>query len=139
MVADECQQGELAGLIIDRYLVRQVVMPFFSVATVLLVIFVGYSLSRFLYEADAGLLSTGEVALLTLLKTLIALEVLLPVGLFFGLMLALGKLHNESEIVAMQASGIGESRMIRTQLQFRHGHDSRCRYRRHIHRFHSVR
>jgi lipopolysaccharide export system permease protein len=100
-------------LIIDRYLVRQVVMPFFSVSTVLLIIFIGYSLSRFLHKADAGLLNTGEVALLTLLKTLIALEVLLPVGLFFGLMLALGKLHNDSEIVAMQASGIGESRMIR--------------------------
>ncbi|CAA0100069.1 Lipopolysaccharide export system permease protein LptF [Halioglobus japonicus] len=88
-------------------------MPFFSVAAVLLIIFMGYSLSRFLHKADAGLLNTDEVALLTLLKTLIALEVLLPIGLFFGLMLALGKLHNDSEIVAMQASGIGESRMVR--------------------------
>ena len=60
-------------------------MPFFSVSTVLLIIFIGYSLSRFLHKADAGLLNTGEVALLTLLKTLIALEVLLPIGLFFGL------------------------------------------------------
>lgn len=100
-------------MIIDKYLMRQVAMPFFSVSTVLLIIFIGYSLSRFLHKADAGLLNTGEVALLTLLKTLIALEVLLPIGLFFGLMLALGKLHNDSEIVAMQASGIGESRMIR--------------------------
>lgn len=88
-------------------------MPFLSVATVLLIIFVGYSLSRFLYKADAGLLSTDEVALLTLLKTLIALEVLLPIGLYFGLMLALGKLHNDSEIVALQASGIGELRLLR--------------------------
>jgi lipopolysaccharide export system permease protein len=100
-------------LIIDRYLLRQVVMPFLSVSTVLLTIFVGYSLSRFLYKADAGLLNTDEVALLTLLKTVIALEVLLPIGLFFGLMLALGKLHNDSEIVAMQSSGIGESRLFR--------------------------
>lgn len=88
-------------------------MPFLSVATVLLIIFVGYSLSRFLYKADAGLLSTDEVALLTLLKTLIALEVLLPIGLFFGLMLALGKLHHDSEIVALQASGVGELRLLR--------------------------
>ena len=100
-------------MIIDKHLARQVVMPFFSVSTVLLIIFVGYSLSRFLHKADAGLLNTSEVALLTLLKALIALEVLLPIGLFFGLMLGLGKLHNDSEIVAMQASGISESRMIR--------------------------
>ena len=100
-------------MIIDRHLVRQVAMPFFTVSTVLLTIFVGYSLSRFLHQADAGLLNTGEVAVLTLLKVLIALEVLLPIGLFFGLMLGLGKLHSDSEIVAMQASGIGEAHLLR--------------------------
>ena len=91
-------------------------MPFIAVVTVLLVIFVGYSLSRFLHQADAGLLNTSEVAILTLLKVLIALEVLLPIGLFFGLMLGLGKLHNDSEIVAMHAGGISESRMVRPMV-----------------------
>ena len=88
-------------------------MPFIAVLTVLLIIFVGYSLSRFLHQADAGLLNTSEVAILTFLKVLIALEVLLPIGLFFGLMLGLGKLHNDSEIIAMHAGGISESRMVR--------------------------
>jgi len=88
-------------------------MPFLAVLIVLLIIFVGYSLSRFLHQADAGLLNTSEVAILTFLKVLIALEVLLPIGLFFGLMLGLGKLHNDSEIVAMHAGGISESRMVR--------------------------
>jgi lipopolysaccharide export system permease protein len=88
-------------------------MPCLLVAAVLLIIFVGYALSRFLTQADAGLLNTGEVVRLTLLKVLIALEVLLPIALFFGLMLGLGTLHHDSEIVAMQASGISESRMIR--------------------------
>lgn len=100
-------------MIIDRHLVRQVAMPCFLVSAVLLIIFVGYSLSRFLTQADAGLLNTSEVIRLTFLKVLIALEVLLPVGLFFGLMLGLGKLHSDSEIVAMQASGISEFRMLR--------------------------
>ncbi len=88
-------------------------MPFLSVSIVLLAIFVGYSLSRYLTKVDAGLLNSGEVTTLTLLKTLIALEVLLPIGLYFGLMLGLGKLHTDSEIIAMQASGISESQMIR--------------------------
>jgi lipopolysaccharide export system permease protein len=80
---------------------------------VLLIIFVGYSLSRFLTQADAGLLNTREVIQLTGLKVLIALEVLLPIGLFFGLILGLGKLHSDSEIIAMQTSGMGETRMLR--------------------------
>jgi len=100
-------------LIIDRHLIRQVAMPCLMVAVVLLIIFVGFSLSRFLNQADAGLLNTAEVARLTMLKVLIALEVLLPIGMFFGLMLGLGKLHNDSEIYAMQASGMSENRMIR--------------------------
>jgi lipopolysaccharide export system permease protein len=100
-------------LIIDRHLLRQILLPFLSVTTVLLIIFVGYSLSRFLHKADAGLLNSNEVALLTFLKALIALEVLLPIGLFFGLMLGLGKLHSDSEMFAMQAGGISEFRLLR--------------------------
>ena len=88
-------------------------MPCCLVSIVLLTIFVGYSLSRFLHQADAGLLNTAEVVQLTALKVLIALEVLLPIGLYFGLMLGLGKLHNDSEIIAMHAGGIGEPRMLR--------------------------
>jgi lipopolysaccharide export system permease protein len=99
-------------LIIDRHLVRQVALPFFSVLAVLLAIFVGYSLSRFLTQADAGLLNTDEVVRLTFLKVLIALEVLLPIGLYFGLMLGLGKLHNDSEIVALHAGGVSEARLV---------------------------
>jgi lipopolysaccharide export system permease protein len=88
-------------------------MPFLSVFAILMVIFVGYSLSRFLHKADAGLLNSDEVAVLTVLKTLIAMEVLLPIALFFGLILGLGKLHNDAEIVAMHASGISELRLVR--------------------------
>jgi lipopolysaccharide export system permease protein len=103
-------------LIIDRHLVRQVAMPCLLVSAILSIIFVGYSLSKFLTQADAGLLNTDEVIRLTLLKVLIALEILLPIGLFFGLMLGLGKLHSDSEIVAMQAGGIGEFRILRPIL-----------------------
>lgn len=100
-------------MITDRYLLRQIALPFLLVSAVLLIIFTAFSLSRFLAQADAGLLNTGEVTRLALLKVLIALDVLLPVGLFFGLILGLGALYSNSEIVAMQASGISESRIIR--------------------------
>ncbi len=100
-------------MIIDRHLVRQTALPCLAVSSVLLIIFVAYSLSRFLTQADAGLLNNSEVMHLTALKTLVALEVLLPIGLFFGLILGLGKLHNDSEIIAMQASGLREIHLLR--------------------------
>ena len=91
-------------------------MPSFLIAAVLLCIFLGFSFSRFLNQADAGLLNSGEVIRLTMLKLFIALEVLLPIALFFGLMLGLGSLHRDSEILAMQAGGISEARMLRPVL-----------------------
>lgn len=95
-------------------MLRQVAFPCLLVTTVLLSIFVGYSLSRFLKDADAGLLNSTEVIQLTALKVLIALEVLLPVGLFFGSMLGLGRLHSDSEIYALRATGFSEWRMFRS-------------------------
>jgi len=97
-------------------MLRQVAIPCLLVTAVLLSIFVGYSLSRFLKDADAGLLNSTEVIQLTTLKLLIALEVLLPVGLFFGSMLGLGKLHSDSEVYAMRASGLSEWRMFRSVI-----------------------
>jgi lipopolysaccharide export system permease protein len=103
-------------LIIDRHLVRQFAIPSFVVSAILATIFVGYSLSRFLTHSDGGLLNSAEIMQLTLLKVLIAMEVLLPIGLFFGLILGLGKLHSDSEIAALQASGVSEYSIVRPVL-----------------------
>jgi lipopolysaccharide export system permease protein len=97
-------------------MLRQVAVPCLLVTAVLLSIFVGYALSRFLKDADAGLLNSAEVFQLTALKLLIALEVLLPIGLFFGSMLGLGRLHSDSEIYALRASGFSEWRMFRAVI-----------------------
>ncbi len=67
--------------IIDHYLVREIVHPLMAIFTALIVIFITFSLSRFLVEADAGLLQPGEVARLTLFKSIISLDVLLPLSL----------------------------------------------------------
>ena len=87
--------------------------PFVGVSTVLLVIFVTYSLTRFLTDASSGLLNIDEVAYLTALKGLVALEVLLPIGLYVAVILGLGRLYSDSEIDAIRGSGISEERLLR--------------------------
>ena len=67
--------------IIDHYLIREVLQPFVVICTALVVIFITFSLSRLLIEADAGLLQPAEVARLTLFKSIISLDVLLPLTL----------------------------------------------------------
>ncbi len=100
-------------MIIDRYLVREVVRPFLVVSFMLLVVFTTFSLARFLVDANAGFLKISEVVQLTGLKALIALEVLLPLSFYLAVMIGLGRLHADSEIYSMRASGISERRILK--------------------------
>lgn len=106
-----------AKKIIDHYLVREVTQPLVAIFTALVVIFITFSLSRFLVDADAGLLQPAEVARLTFFKAIIALDVLLPLSLFLGIMTGLGRLYTDSEIYAMRASGISEVSLLRPLMR----------------------
>jgi lipopolysaccharide export system permease protein len=105
-------------MIIDRYLRHEISVPFLAVSTVLLAIFLTFSLTRFLIDANAGLLHSSEVIQLTLLKSLISLEILLPLSLYLAVMIGLGRLYSDSEIYAMRASGISEMRLLRPIVRF---------------------
>ena len=105
-------------MIIDRYMVREVGIPFVAVAAVLLIIFATYSVTRFLVDANSGLLVVDEVVKLTALKSLISLEVLLPLSFYFGVMIGMGRLYSDSEIYAMRSSGISERRLMRPVMLF---------------------
>ena len=105
-------------MIIDRYLRHEISVPFLAVSAVLLAIFLTFSLTRFLIDANAGLLHSVEVIQLTFLKSLISLEILLPLSLYLAVMIGLGRLYSDSEIYAMRASGISEMRLLRPIVGF---------------------
>lgn len=100
-------------MIIDHYLRREISVPFLAVSAVLISIFITFSLTRFLMDANANLLVPAELFQLTALKALISLEVLFPLSLYISVLIGLGRLHNDSEIYAMRASGISELRVLR--------------------------
>ena len=106
-----------ANKIIDHYLIREIVHPLLAICLALVAIFVTYSLSRLLVDADAGLLRATDVAQLTLLKSIISLDVLLPLSLFLAVMTGLGRLYTDSEIYAMRASGISEAHLLQPLLK----------------------
>ncbi len=103
-------------MIIDRYLIREVVAPFVAVTAILMVIFLTFSLSRYLTDATGGLLTGDEVVRLTLLRGVVALEVLLPIGLYVAVILGLGRLYRDAEMEALRAGGVGEGRLLRPIL-----------------------
>lgn len=100
------------ALIINRYLVRELLLPFFAVGGVLTVIFTTYSMTRFLDKAADGLLRVSEVLQLTALKSFIAQEVLLPVSLFVALVIALGRLYSDWEMTALRSFGFAERQVL---------------------------
>jgi lipopolysaccharide export system permease protein len=103
-------------MIIDRYMVREVGLPFLAIASVLVIIFSTYSLTRYLVQANSGLLVAGEVLQLTFLRSMVSLEVLLPLSFYFAIMIGMGRLYSDSEIYAMRSSGISEHRLMRPVL-----------------------
>lgn len=105
-------------MLLDRYLLRQILASFAIVAGVLVSIFLAYSLTRFLNDAAGGLLTVREAAELTLLKAIIALEVLLPLAFYFGLIVGCGGLNTHGELIAMRAAGRRRIRNHRPLILF---------------------
>jgi lipopolysaccharide export system permease protein len=103
-------------VILDRYIVREVLKPLGVVSGVLIGVFMSYTWARYLADAVDGLLAPEIVWALVLLRAVIALEVLLPITLYLSVVLALGRLHADHEMIALAASGMSPLRVVRTTL-----------------------
>ena len=103
-------------MIIDRYVSREVMGPFFRVITVLLVVFTGYVGALYLNEASKGTIPASIVFHLIGLKMVIGLEVLLPTAFYLGVVIGIGRMYSDSEMTVIQAAGISEARVMRPVL-----------------------
>lgn len=104
-------------MLINRYLSREILTPLTTYCVILAIIFAGYSVTRYLPDAANGLMTGTTVLALVSLKILIALEVLIPITLFFSVITVLGRMHAESEIIAMEACGISERALLLAALK----------------------
>lgn len=93
--------------ILDRYLLREVIQTWVAVTFVLLVIMLTTRFARYLGEAAAGNLPSEAVFALLGLTSIHYLTVLVPVSLFLAVMLALGRLYRDNEMVAIMSCGVG--------------------------------
>ncbi len=100
-------------MIIDRYIMREIVQPTVVVCGILVFIFGCYMATRFLADALVGQLPGTTVLILILLRIAIALEVLLPTTLYLSVVVALGRLYKDSEMTALFACGVSMKRILR--------------------------
>ena len=99
-------------MIINGYVIREVLKPSVAVCGTLIVLFAGYVWVIFLGEAVNAAIPGNLLATLIGLKVGIALEVLLPVSLYFGVILGLGRLYADSEMKGFMSSGISPYRVF---------------------------
>ncbi len=101
---------------LDRYVLREILGPLslgFLVYTSLLIIQLLFRTAEMIIRRGLPLSVMGEIVLLSL-PNIVVLTI--PMALLFGILISVGRLSSDSEIVAMRASGIGLSRLYRPIL-----------------------
>jgi len=104
--------------ILSRYIFRETAQTWLVVTFVLLLILLTNQFAEVLGDAAASRLPKEAVFLVMGLTSLQYLTILIPVGLFLAIMLALGRLYRDSEMAAMMACGIGPGGLYRPLVLF---------------------
>lgn len=88
-------------------------MTLFAVLGVLLLIFFSTRFVRILGDVAAGALPGELVFTLLGLQSLKSLSLIIPIALYFAILLAFGRMYRDHEIVAMSSSGLGQGWLTR--------------------------
>lgn len=104
--------------IIDRYLWREFVLYLVAVTSVLWLIFVATRFARYLAQAAVGNLPSDVIFTLLGYSSLGALSLLLPMGTFLAVMLALGRMNADNELTVIASCGVSNRRLVRNVLVF---------------------
>jgi lipopolysaccharide export system permease protein len=104
--------------IANRYIFREATQTWLVVTAVLLLILVVNQFAQVLSEAAANRLPRDVVLEILGLTCIQYLTILIPVGLFLSILLALGRLYRDSEMYALMACGIGPAELYRPILLF---------------------
>lgn len=99
--------------LVEHYIMRGTRRLVLIIVGFLIFIFASYSAQRYLTEAANGTLALDVVLDIVFYKVLIALEMLLPVGLYASVGVMLGQMYTDSEITAISAAGGSPGRLYK--------------------------
>jgi len=99
-------------LIVFRYLSREVLVTLSAVSAVLLVIIMSGRFIKYLAQAASGMLDPGVLFMIMGFRLPGFMQLILPLGLFLGILLAYGRLYLESEMTVLAATGMSQQRLL---------------------------
>ncbi|MES2819337.1 MAG: LPS export ABC transporter permease LptF [Pseudomonadota bacterium] len=99
-------------MIVFRYLSRELLITLSAVSAVLLVIIMSGRFIKYLAQAAQGLLDPGVLFMIMGNRLPGFLQLILPLGLFLGILLAYGRLYLDSEMTVLSATGMSRRRLL---------------------------
>lgn len=99
--------------ILDRYVIRQVVMPFSLGLLVFTFLFIIPELMRYAEEYISKGAPTQVIIRLVIALVPMAMGLTIPMSLLLGLLVTFGRLSADREFVALQACGVSPLRLMR--------------------------
>lgn len=102
--------------IFDRYLLKEVIQGWLAVTVVLWLVLVSHRLVRYLADAAEGDIPGSVIFNLLALKMVWYLVLVVPFALALGVMLGLGRMYRDNEMVVMSACGVGPARIYKPLL-----------------------
>lgn len=100
-------------MIITRYLTREVISATLSVTVVLLLAFLSQQIVRYLNYVAVGKIPTSILVQLIAFEVPYLLAILLPLGLFLGILLGYSRLYADSEMAILNLCGFTMRRIYR--------------------------
>ncbi len=102
--------------VIDRYVMKEVTKTLLAFMLVLMLVVVGTGFIRYLEKVALGDIAAQILFQVLGVELLRYLGVLVPPAFFLAVLLTLGRMHRDSEIIAMESCGIGPLRIFRSVL-----------------------
>lgn len=99
-------------MIVFRYLSRELLITSGAVSAVLLVIIMSGRFIKYLAQAAQGALDPGVLLMIMGFRLPGFLGLILPLGLFLGILLAYGRLYLDSEMTVLSATGMSPQRLM---------------------------
>lgn len=100
-------------MIISRYLGKEVLQAAMVVTLVLLLALLSQQVVRYLNYVAIGKIATNVLLQLISFEIPYLLALLLPLGLYLGILIAYGRLYTDNEMLILQMSGFGARRTLR--------------------------
>lgn len=101
-------------MLVRKYVGKQILSTFLSILLIIVLIALSNKFVSFISKAANGEMATSTLFKLILLHIPELLAVLLPLCFYLSVVLVIGKLYVEQEMVAMQANGVSWNELLKT-------------------------